>query len=195
MGMTGDMGGAGPQDTEAVIDLTPPAPEPAAPGPGPRWLGPLVVIGLPVALAAVVGTLLYRQLSAPDGTDARACPGSTESLDSATARYGVRLPAGAVDVHYLADPGGAGGAKVPLHLAYRVPRATLDASMEANGLALRAETSTGWLGASRMCGLEEPSTGVARWTGVLLPTGYPVTGQVSVSGNPDTAQVLLQVGG
>ncbi|MCD0482645.1 hypothetical protein LO771_09595 [Streptacidiphilus sp. ASG 303] len=188
MGSTG-----GAEDPEPVVDITPRAEDEAEADPAPRWLGPLLVVGLPAAVAAVLGWVLYWQLSTASAfpaTDSRACPGSVEPLGDAADRLGVRVPADARDVHYLTSSAASG--KPLLQLAFRLPPRELDRALEGNGLMpWPSPQPPVWSATGGMCGLGDAGDALTRWTGAVPASGGPLRAEVSTGGAPVTVQVLL----
>jgi hypothetical protein len=179
---------------EDLVDLTPVAVEDAPePAHDPRWLGPLLVLGLPTALVGVVGAALYYLLVlAPDfpESDSRACAGSTEPLEPAARRTGLQVPEGADDLHYLTstEPG-----KPPFRVVFSIPQEAAPSALRSNGLTHSVPMlDDGWWTEGGMCGVTEG--GVAAWTGSLPGSREPVRARVSAPGEKSAVQVLLVIG-
>lgn len=186
--------GDAPQE-ESVVDLTPQSEEePPEDGPGVRWLGPLLVVGVPVALAAgVFAALYYLLFAAPEfpETDSRACPGSVEPLGTATARLGLTLPRDARDLHYLTSPAGSGEAL--LKVSFRVPAVEADVTLAANGLTRQTVPDPDRAAMAPPCAPAD-SGAVVSWTGTLPGSSYGAAAAVTTTPAGRLAQVQLSVG-
>ncbi len=56
--------GGVPYDDDLLVDITPRTPAEAVPDPAPRWLGPLLILGVPTAAVAVLSEVLWHLLTA-----------------------------------------------------------------------------------------------------------------------------------
>ncbi|WP_055586527.1 hypothetical protein [Peterkaempfera griseoplana] len=183
-----------PQDHDSLVDITPPVeeePDPAAGG--NRWLGPLLVIGVPLALvAAGFAALYYLLFAAPEfpETDSRACPGSVQPLEPLEVQLGLHLPEGARDVHYLTTAADSG--KPVLEVSFRMPAAAVDEALEDYGLTEDPRLDNGYLG-GLSCGPVD-SGQVTTWWGSLRSSPRPVHATVTMPPG-DLAQVELVIDG
>ncbi|WP_431959040.1 hypothetical protein [Actinacidiphila sp. bgisy160] len=91
----------------------------------------LVVVVAGVILAVSLTGSGDRRSGAAPGADG-ACRGSNVTLAKAAGRFGLRLPDGPQDVHYLAETGGLSG-EYNLELRFRTTAAGLKQFLSASG--------------------------------------------------------------
>ncbi|WP_377271541.1 hypothetical protein [Peterkaempfera sp. SMS 1(5)a] len=182
-----------PQDHESIVDITPQAEDERGPGAGDnRWTGPLLVIGVPLALVAAGFVALSHVLSAPDdfpASDSRACPGSVQPLEPLEVQLGLHLPEGARDVHYRTN---AAGDLPELAISFRMPSAAADEALEEYGLT-QDPASDGVYPVGPPCGPVDSGTASA-WWGSLRSSPRPVRALVTRSQGP-LVQVSMSIDG
>ncbi|GLW71399.1 hypothetical protein Kpho02_36980 [Kitasatospora phosalacinea] len=133
-----------------------------------RWIVGLVAL----AVLALIGTEVVRWATDPGPPlgDERACAGTGVPLRQALAVTGLDLPAGAQDVHYLAQEDPATG-RVSLSLVLRTTRSAMTDYLASHGIAVDRPGSLDDPRYSRVDTGMDPDLcgGVLRTPAVLLP--------------------------